>query len=385
MKIEFKLFYFFHYFAVGIAGPYLSVFLYQKNYTGGQIGLILGVLPIAGLVFQPVWSFLSDILNKRRLLLLIGCLGSGVAFLGIGWAGTFIVTLAFAIFFSVMRAPIMSISNAVVLEHLEATGEQEKYSLVRLWGSLGFAVSSILMGSIFLDRIQVYFSWSVAGVLFLLGAISLFLPEKGEGFEKTRINGVRFLAGNVNFIIYLAGSVFIGMTLGVYNNYTTLFLQSIDTSSLLIGIIVSLQAFLEVPMMMAVPFFLRYLSMQKIILIGAAALPVRWLLYYFIKQPGWILPTQLINGVAAVSFFVVGVSFVDRLVSQEWRATGQGLYSSAMMGVGSGVGVYLAGRVLERFDIPSIWMLNFFAGLVGLALLAVAFQRLEKSTEQSSS
>jgi predicted MFS family arabinose efflux permease len=86
-----------------------------------------------------------------------------------------------------------------------------------------------------------------------------------------------------------------------------------------------------------------------------------------------VLPTQLLNGLSVVSFFVVAVAFVDQLVEPQWRATGQGLYASAMMGIGSGIGVYLAGLVLERFEVQKIWILSFIMGLIGLGLLLYSF------------
>jgi len=374
MKLRFKLFLFFQFFYVGMIGPYLVVFLNQKNYSGGQIGLLLGTLPIGAIVFQPIWSYLSDVLNKRRILIFIGSLGLVVASLGLSFAESFIAALLWVILFSAMRAPIGSISTAIVLDYLDETGEREEYGLIRLWGSLGFAVSSILMAGLFLERILSFFPWFSGGMFLLLALLSLLLPESGHPFVYTGFDGIEVLTKNPTFTIYLLASVFIGATMGIYNNYMTLFLQSLEASSWLIGGIVSFQALVEVPMMMMVPLLLKHLSMRWLILIGALVLPLRWLLYTFIRQPAWIIPTQLINGVAVVSFFVVGVSFIDKLISPKWRATGQALYSIALMGIGSGLGVYFAGNLIEQYQIAAIWPFNLFLGLIGLVLIYVALR-----------
>lgn len=374
-KHKYKALSFAQFFALGIWGPYLPVFLYQNNYSGIQIGLLLGSMPIIMIIFQPGWSYLSDVLQNRRTLLLISSLGSGIAALGLGLADTFTFALMWSILFAAMWAPINPVSTAILLDMLEETGEMEKYSLVRLWGSLGFATASLVMGSLFLGRIVTYFGWLMSGSLLVLTAITLLLPET-EGQIKLPVGKAhQILAGNPSLVIYLIASIFIGASLGVYNNYQTLFLQSLQAQDWLVGFTVSLQALVEVPMMLAVPFLLKYLSLRMIIFAGAVLLPLRWLLFYMIERPGWVAPSQLIHGVAVVSFFVVGVTYIDRLINPRWRATGQGLYSTTFSGIGPAIGVYLAGVAFEWFTIRSVWALNMILGLIGLGLLFLAFRQ----------
>jgi len=176
---------------------------------------------------------------------------------------------------------------------------------------------------------------------------------------------------------FLAGSLFIGASFGIYNNYLTLFLQSLESPSWLVGVITSIQAFVEIPVMLAVPALLQRFSKRRIILLGAIILPIRWLLYYFIQQPGWILPIQLVHGLPVVSFFVISVAFVDRLVDPKFRATGQALYATTVMGVGSGLGVYIAGRVIDAFGVREIWLVNVLFGLVGWVILSLVFSKVD--------
>jgi MFS family permease len=375
MKNRFKLLYFVQFFTVGIMGPYLAIFLIQKDFSGAQIGILLGSLPIAGLIFQPVWSYISDVFNTRRYLLVIGFLGVAISTIGLGLAQSFSAAYLWALLFAVLRAPISPVGTAMTLDYLEEAGTPDEFSLIRMWGSLGYATSSFLWGSLFLDQYFGYFAWVLAGIFLLLTGISLFLPEKGQAYSYSGLKGWQIISKNPKFATFLLASVFIGGTIGIHNNYQTLFLQSLNAASWLIGLIVSVQAFLEVPMMMLAPYLLNRLSMRLLILIGAVVMPIRWLLYAFIREPLWILPTQLLNGVSVVSFFVVAVAFVDQLVEPQWRATGQGLFSSAMMGVGSGVGIYLAGLVLELFEVQRIWLFSFFLGMIGLGLLLYSFRR----------
>jgi PPP family 3-phenylpropionic acid transporter len=160
-------------------------------------------------------------------------------------------------------------------------------------------------------------------------------------------------------------------------NYQALFLGILGASPWVVGITVSLQAILEIPLMLAAPSLLRRFSWSMLILVGAIVLPIRWILYMLVQNPVWIIPTQLFHSIAIVSFMVVGVSLVNRQMHAKWRATSQGLYSVSLDGVGSGLGVFFAGNVLQLFGVRAVWMLNLGIGLIGLAIIFLALKRFD--------
>jgi len=379
MKTKYKIYFFFQYLVMGVIGPYLAVFLYEKGYSGAQIGLLLGAMPITILIFQPLWSYLSDVFNTRKRLLLFGCIGAGLAALGLGYAPSFWVAFICAVLLAAMQAPLMPISNALVLDYLEETQKPDDYSLIRLWGSLAFAVSSMLIGGLFIDQLLVYFAWLVAGMYFLQAGLSLSLSEWGIEYSHSDFKRLDFLTKNPSFAVFLLGSVFIGATINVVLNYQTLFLQFLGASSWMVGSTIALQALIEMPMMAAVPFLLKRFSMRRIIFVGALVLPIRWFLYIFIKNPNWVLPTQILHSVAVVGFMVIGVSFIDKHISPKWRATGQGLYNAATSGIGAAIGAGLAGVIFDRYEIRAVWLLNLIFGLIGLGLLMISFRGFRKS------
>ena len=379
MKLRFKLFFFFQFFSNGVFGPFFAVFLSQKGFTGAQIGLMIGLMPIVSLVFQPLWSYLSDVFNQRRVLLLIGSLGVALACFGFTFAETFIFGFLCSFLFSVMIAPIGPISNAILIDYLESVGKPDEFSLVRLWGSLGFGISSILMAGLFLNQILTYFSWFLVGIFIVLGLLSLLLPESGKAYSYVDVKGWEVITKNKDFAIFLLGSVFFGATLGICLNFQTIHLQFLDASDWLIGVIISLQALVEIPMMLAVPYLLRRYSKRRLIILGAIVLPFRWLIYIFVEDPVWVLPTQIFNGISTVSFLVIAIALVDQLVHPKWRAPGQGLYSTAIFGIGSGLGVYFGGNVMGAYGVRSVWVLSLVMSLIALGLFLLVFRRMDNA------
>jgi len=374
VKNKFKAFYFILFLSFGIIGPYRALYLSQKGFSGTQIGLLIGIVPILSIVFQPIWSALSDLFQTRRFLLVVGCLGVSASMVGVGLGTSFTANFIFFTVFSIFLTPIGPIVTAFVLDYLDEIEKPESLSLIRVWGSIGFGVSSLVLGSVSMNERLELFPWLLVGVYLLLGVVSLSLPERKTDLSQAdiKLSELFQLSKNASFMIFLAGMVFIGATLLIANNFQTVFLLSLNASSLLIGVIVALPALLEIPMLIITPSLLNKFRLRQLIIAGAILMPVRWGLFYIIQNPGWMIPAQLLNGVATISIDIAGVSYIDKSIAPKWRATGQGLYTTAAFAIGPGIGNFIAGNILDRFDVRAIWGLNLGFGIVGLILVFLA-------------
>lgn len=387
MRFKFNAFYFILFLSFGIIGPYRALYFTQKGFSGTQIGVLIGIVPILSILFQPVWSALSDLFHTRRLLLVIGCLGVSASMIGIGLVDTFRANFLLFTLFSIFITPIGPIGTALVLDYLDEIEKPDSLSLIRVWGSIGFGLSSLLLGSFLLDQRMELFPWLLVGVYLLLGLVCLILPENKMDISQPdiKLKDLTQLSKNTSFMLFLGGMIFIGATLLIANNFQTVFLQSLNASSLLIGITVALPALLEIPMLLITPALLKKFRLRELIIAGAVLMPIRWGLFYMIQNPGWMIPAQILNGVATISIDIAGVSYIDKSIPQKWRATGQGLYTTAAFAIGPGIGNFIAGAILDRFNVRAIWVLNLGLGFVGLILVFFALWLFSKPTDKSLS
>lgn len=384
MRKKFNAFYFILFLSFGIIGPYRALYFTEKGFSGTQIGVLIGIVPILSILLQPVWSALSDVFHTRRLLLVIGCLGVSASMVGVGLAASFISNFFFFMLFSIFITPIGPIGTAFVLDYLDEIEKPDTLSLIRVWGTIGFGTSSLLLGSLLMDKYLNTFPWILAGIYLLLALVSLVLPESKTMTLQPNINlkELEQLSKNKEFMFFLLGMIFIGATMIIASSYQAIYLLSMNASTLLIGIAIALPAFVEIPMMLAAPRLLRNVHIRWLIMLGVLILPIRWILFYFIQNPGWVIPVQIFNGFTTIGVEIAGVSYIDKRVSPKWRATGQGLYTTATFGIGPGIGNFIAGNIIERYNIRAIWGLNLFLGIVGLILLFLALWFFSKPMEE---
>jgi PPP family 3-phenylpropionic acid transporter len=380
MRLKINAFYFVLYMSFGIIGPYQALYFSEKGFSGAQIGLLIGIIPILSILLQPVWSALSDFFHTRRLLLVIACLGVTASMVGVGLSDTFTANFLFFMMYSIFLTPISPIGTALVLDYLDEIDKPDNLSLIRVWGSIGFAFSSLVLGSLSMNKHLITFPWVIAGTYIILAVISLVLHESINISAQPEIHKKELflLAKNSSFMIFLVGMVFVGATVIIANNFQTVFLLSLEASSLLIGIAVALPSLLEIPMMMITPKLLNNENLRWVIITGLALLPIRWGLLYLIQEPGWIIPAQILAALGTISIEIAGVSYIDNIIPLKWRATGQGLFMAATFSIGPGIGNFIAGNILDRYNVRAIWSFNLILGIIGLILVFLALWYFSK-------
>jgi MFS transporter, PPP family, 3-phenylpropionic acid transporter len=379
IRTRFKIFYLVLFLSVGVYVPYLALFLIHKEMSGEQLGILLAVIPLISIVLQPVWCILSDLFKVRRLALSIACFGLSLCSLGLGASSGFVGILIFIILSSIMNAPISALSTAIALDFLEANQKRDEYGLLRLWGSIGFSISSILMGVLLSEELIDYMPFIFGGLNALIAIMVFTLPEGVVNQSGNWLGARQRTSFTFSLALFGTAALVLGATLGIGHQYLSVFMQDIQIPGLLIGVTVAMQAIFEIPLMASLPWFLRRWNLATGVMIGVLILPIRWLILALVQDPVWILVAQALHSTAIVSLVVVSVMFVDRQFPTKWRATAQGFFAVALNGVGPSIGLFVAGNIYQNSGIQMVWVMNTFLAVAGCILMALALKIITQS------
>jgi MFS family permease len=372
---RFRLFFALQFAGVGIFFPYAALYLTSIGLSGGQIGLLLAIVPLISFLVQPLWGFVSDLHHLHRQALVFACLGVVVSMIGFALTEEFWLLLFFAILHAVMKAPIGILVTSLALEHLERERSRVGFGSFRLWGSIGFAVASFGVGALLVNN-AIWWIIPLYGLSNLtLAAIGLTIPNATLHDESRWQDAFLLLRRERTLIGFLLGALLVGFTLGIVNNYLAVYLTDIEAAGWVIGTALAISALLEVPLMANVPAFIKRWGIRLVLVTGIAMLPIRWLLYVFIDQPLLVLPTQVLHSIAMMSLLVVGVLYVDRLLNPKWRASGQALYAASLHGVGPSIGLLAAGLIYQQAGITPVWLLCFLVASLGTVIIGFVVYR----------
>jgi len=379
IRFWFKLFYAVEFIGVGVFMPYIAMYFMRKDLTSAQVGTLLALTPFAGFIVQPVWGIISDKLNVTRLLVTIGCWSTSVLVLAFTVTDRFEYLIWVVVLMSMLRAPIHPNVAALALHHLELRGKQDEYGKFRLWGSIGFVVATIFVGGLLFEDNLTLTIYIYAGCMLILGLISFKLPDRHISTEVQWREGLRLITDNRQLRLFLLGIVCIGVTLGISNMYLVVYMNELNASAWMIGATVAVSALPEIPIMSYAQTFIRKWGLRLTLLVGAMALPVRWLFNMLVTDPKIALPVQALHGVAIGSLLCVGVIYIDSILPKAWRASGQALYVSSLHGLGPSIGLFLAGLLMRSGTTRPLWALCLGAGTIGCFIVNSAMR--VRSTE----
>ena len=369
---RFKLAYLLFFAAIGILFNYYALYLQRVGLSGTQVGVVLAVLPLARMLSQPIWGLLGDIYRLRRVILSGTCFGSALAALALDRSESFVWLLAVTMTLAILNGPIGPFCDALALEYLERASRRQEYGMLRLWGSIGFAVASLAIGALVIGESVRLIVYLYSGTMALMGLVTATLPDSPPGERATWSGSGSILRGNPLLIRFLIGTTLIGMTLGIVNSYLIIYLTDIGAAGWMSGLTFALAGVLEVPLMAYASVLIRRWGLRAVLIGGVALQPLRWLLYTAITIPLLVVPTQLFHSIAMLSLLVAGVLFTDQQPASQWRATGQTAYAAALHGIGPSIGIFAAGVIYEYAGIGMVWWACVVANLIGVSVMAWA-------------
>jgi PPP family 3-phenylpropionic acid transporter len=124
--------------ALGVFYPYFSLFLRENvGLSGTQVGMVVAIPPLVGVVAQPLWGQLADRTGSRAFVLALVCLGTALGYVALcfslGLLSTVLATVLLASFLSALFPMATSVTFA-------ALPESGWFGRIRVWGTLGYLI-----------------------------------------------------------------------------------------------------------------------------------------------------------------------------------------------------------------------------------------------------
>jgi PPP family 3-phenylpropionic acid transporter len=351
--------------------PIFAEYLKDRGLTGIKIGIILSVTPLMMFLVQPFYGILADRFGYKKCLL-ISSLFASLSFAlylsqgGFGWL--FTITVCMSLFYNSLQPLLDSFSL-----RLAQNNPVFSYGTLRIAGAAGWVFTGIPVGY-FIDTIN-------TTIIFVFSATSLFLTflfsfslksdkEKITARENSQFKNLKQVFGNKILIFLLICIFLISACATTIWNYYSIYMKENGASASLVGIGISFQGLCELPLFYFSAKIIRKFGIRTTLLITVFATAIRMLLYSVVKNPQAAIPIELLHGVSWSLFWVVCVEYVNKLVREDWRVTGQSLLYAAYFGLGAIVGNFWTGYLYDaKLLVSEIFLIN--AGLVGIVGLLI--------------
>jgi len=418
-KARFQALFFVYYASFSGFAVFRNVYLEEMGMSGSAMGQIGFLMTATGVAVQPLWGVASDYFRAERPVLILGAVASAVALLSYpvaaGLAAPFLLVAVGTAIYSAARAPIVPITNGLVLSR------GYDYGSVRAFGSIAFGIGSLGFGFLVAALGTASVVYFYVGGTAVLVAIVLSVSESADsesdgadtgdgtdtgeegntsdgvsadrtatdggdesatadddagGDEASLSEAVRALVTNSQFLVVLVIGFLVGFSIRGGSAYFSVYMRAVDAGmavgpwSLSPDAVTGLSwavktAFEAAAFVYAVRLSWSY---RSFLLLGGVAVTVPNLVYGLTGQPWAIIAVQSASGLGYGLYYVAIVNLVYVVASDRVTSTAQTVLTGVGIGFGGAVGQVAGGELMDLVGVQEMYLYIAVVGFVGAAV-----------------
>ena len=379
----FSLFFLLFFAGLGLMMPFLSLQFKAVGYNGVQISLLNMLSALAVILTAPQYGLIFDRSKDKRLILLISLAIATVTLFLIPYLRAFGAMLViYTIIRVIISSSITASENLSYQVSADKNGEEKAaFGSLRMWGSLGFALTALLGGKIFQDyglllNDQIFLGFMAAAfVVLLLMPESIFRERRTAETIETSLSTrgvIKLIAKDQYLLLTVVALALTDPLFDGVRSFEPIFMEELGLPVSVIGLAATLSALFEVPMMLSADGLIHRFGVQRIVMFVLTFDLIRRLLVWFVPN-GWVVFG--LNILTAVSFtlrLVSTVHLVNLRMPKQYTTTAVTFIFNTLNGVMYMVSNAISGVVYDTYGARQIYLVSATLCVIALGCALAA-------------
>ncbi len=361
-------FYFFYYGFLGVFSPYWGPYLRALDVPMPLIGVVTS-LPLINRMYAPaICGWCVDRSGRHNLLMRIagiGCLAGFVVLLftqNFGWM--FAAILVSTFFWSAAQPQVDATAMSIL------KGDSGGFSRLRVWGSLGFVVVTMIVGYL-VDHFGVkILPYAAVLVLICMAVVTWRIPKPASiTITNKKTAGVMSILRRHEVWTLLLGCLLLGIAQGMLLSFYSIHLGEHGIAKSTMAWLWSLAVLAEGILYWFMAHISGRFRMRSLYLFAIFCGVLRYLMIAW--GADWLAVLVIAQLLYSVSYGIqntMAVAYVHRHFGEAYRTTGQALYIVFGFGVGGSLGSVLTGFLWSRLGGNWLFTLSALASLAALLI-----------------
>jgi MFS family permease len=351
--------------------PFLPIVLSDRGLSAAEIGVVLSVAALAGFISTPLWGHAGDGRLGAERTLVVAAIGAGAAAVPLVFVHSFLALTIVVVLITAARSAMASLTDAIALEHLG--DDRAQYGRVRLWLSLGWAISACVWGIVLQWGSLDWLPWIYVGCV-LVVAVAAYSVGGGRAVREPTPAGTR-RAMLIALAPFLLSLLLLFAAFNATFSFISLRIRELGGGLFVVGAATALQAVAEAPVMRITPRLNRVIGHRALYVVGSLFFIASFVAWAFLDDPLAIALVKLVAGVGFALVYVGSVLLVDDLVPPALRGTGQGLAKAVTFGLSPILGSLAGGAIYDYAGPRALFLACAGAALVAAMSVSVIAAR----------
>ena len=361
--------YFILFLAQGTLIPFLPMWLSEKGLSSAEVARLVSLSFLPKLIGNPIVAGIADQTGALRTLLLVLTCAAFATFVAYQAAPSFWLMLVPAVLFNLALSAIFPVTELLAI-HVGAR-TASGYGPLRLWGSLGFATSTLLAGasvtqwSIHSIPLLVLLALATAIVLACKQPVTVWRTTSGH---RAASRSWRELFGHHEFLFVLGGAALVQASNGYLYSGSGQFWRQQGHSAMAIGTLWAVGIFAEVVFFALAGRVVMSLGSVRVLWLAAAMTTLRWLLMSTTASFPLLCVFQLLQAFTIGANVSAAMAHIGTAATEGFQARAIAIYFALGMGIFIAIAINLAEFAVRQFG----W--SGFSAMAAFSASAVLIQ-----------
>lgn len=361
--LSYFLMYFFFFFCLAFFSGFISVYLMDQGYSASQVSFVVSCSFILSVIVQPFIGKLNDQYESRyvnSILLLIAGV-SGIIFIFL--KNIYLIALVYSLVLAITNGTNPIIERMAILSRF-------KYGSIRVWATIGYAVATIIAGSLYknIGPYSLYVFFAIGELLCVIGILGThsILPPVEKNKEKISMTSV-FKSKHIPFYLIIV-CLFYGIT-NVHHLYLPAMLKQSGLPINYVSTVIFFSTLSEVPVILLSRFYMNRFTNKQLLMSVFVLLFVQFFTFSFISSLIiQIIIVFLTKTVATMAFVMINLRIISTIVDNARQNTALSLVS-ACKSFSSILFQMFAGYLIDFTGYQMFYFVLFICSVVGMILV----------------
>ncbi|HXK55190.1 MAG TPA: MFS transporter [Gammaproteobacteria bacterium] len=335
-------FYLCYFAALGALVPFWGLYLKQLGFSAVEIGELMAIPMATKFVAPYLWGWIGDHLGRRMSIVRIGTLLTSLVFLTVFWLhGFWELGIAMALFSFFWNA-VLPQFESVTLLYLNKRAD--RYARIRVWGSVGFIVTVLLLGVAVDDNGPAVVLPVLFAIYLSIWVSSLLIRDPQTDIAGGTQPPILSILRKPPVIAFFLVCFLLQAGHGSYYTFYSIYMEDVGYSKTLIGQFWAVGVLAEVMIFLVMHRLLQRFGARGVLLASLLLAALRWtLIGNFSTSLPILLFAQLLHAATFGTFHAAAIHLVHHYFTGRHQGRGQALYSSLSFGAGGALGSLLSG------------------------------------------
>lgn len=355
-------------------GPFIGIYLQKNNFDPDEIGFLMSLNGISGIIFSSILGIITDKTKYKRVMFVMFVLLIFLSSIIILLSPHFISVATAQVMQGIAASGIAPVITALTLGLTNSNTYPQRFSKNEAWNHFGNVTTSILSG-IFGYYYGIIPVFIIMAVMALLSALFTLLIKKehidynkARGFnnahETISLKSVLLyppliMFGLILFFFHFGNAAILPLLGQAANNE----FKNINPVLYTALTVVVAQCTMIITSIIALKIINKASALNKIIFAALLALPIRALFTAYFHSPSSMVFIQMLDGIGAGFLGVALPVVVSKILNNTGRINAGLGFVMTLHSIGAALSTTYAGLIAKHY--------SYSAAFLGLGIMAV--------------